>query len=400
MNGFANRGNGLKWRWDQGRLRYFHFPEICNSAKSLWSVNGRTIPLSGQTDFLRKALSNHSSLPFAAPGTHSVWRNYSRLFGSQLLATEINRVLVCTDVCAALAEGALDFDSYLFKFANNFAYPCPVFADYQASSRRVFPVAAVVKAAIAGFIAGHSSQSVDELVRAVKSSAADGTEGLSFYSALSTERSVSVGETEWRQIREMLAFATKFSFLRLERGQLVVGLNGVGDALKIFERFSPQPRVAEENPSAEVLRMGELGLREAREDEGADSLNTFDIQFVAGDAFRILHLHGERSSHVAEIFFSRAPHPSVCDMCRQDTLDHYPATNRLIQPHHLLPLSSPVRIEAGAAVLEDFIGLCPTCHEAVHRYYASWLNGRLRRDFANRSEAVAVYEEAKAHFSP
>ena len=73
----------MTWRWDQGRLDYFHFDAIRKIAPVLISLDGAR--LRGGIDPLRANLQTHTGMPFS-PADYRVWRNYGRVFGCQLLA--------------------------------------------------------------------------------------------------------------------------------------------------------------------------------------------------------------------------------------------------------------------------------------------------------------------------
>lgn len=128
------------------------------------------------------------------------------------------------------------------------------------------------------------------------------------------------------------------------------------------------------------------------------TLNFFDIDFTEGSRAKALHLRIERSSKLREMYFARAMNPSVCNMCTRDTLDHYPWTDRIIEVHHLLPLSSPVKVEKQSTSLKDVVGLCPTCHRATHKFYSNWLKDKCLADFKTHTEAKETYNLAKSYF--
>lgn len=76
---------------------------------------------------------------------------------------------------------------------------------------------------------------------------------------------------------------------------------------------------------------------------------------------------------------------------------HDPAC-RVMDLHHLLPLSSGTRVEAEGTTLDDLVPVCPSCHRAVHRFYDGWLIGNGREDFTNGNEAHEVYRVMKTEF--
>lgn len=82
----------MRWRWDQGRLPYFQFENICRMANVLCGIDG--ISLRTREDLLRRPLETYTELPFA-PAHYKVWRNYARVFQCAMLATEIDGKTDC-----------------------------------------------------------------------------------------------------------------------------------------------------------------------------------------------------------------------------------------------------------------------------------------------------------------
>jgi len=91
----------MNWRWDQGRLDYFKYENICNISKCLMDLGGVDLR-SASGDPLREYLMAHTGLPFA-PAHYRVWRNYGRVFACSLLAVSIGNTLIPTDICAKVA---------------------------------------------------------------------------------------------------------------------------------------------------------------------------------------------------------------------------------------------------------------------------------------------------------
>jgi hypothetical protein len=73
----------------------------------------------------------------------------------------------------------------------------------------------------------------------------------------------------------------------------------------------------------------------------------------------------------------------------------YPWTGNLLEVHHILPLSSPVRFEAGKTSIKDLVALCPNCHRATHDFYRKWLQSKAEDDFSDYDEARGAYKLAK-----
>ena len=66
----------------------------------------------------------------------------------------------------------------------------------------------------------------------------------------------------------------------------------------------------------------------------------------------------------------------------------------MLDIHHLLPLSSSISITSRGTSLNDIVGLCPTCHRAIHSYYRKWLTDNQKEDFESKKEAHEVYMQA------
>ena len=85
----------------------------------------------------------------------------------------------------------------------------------------------------------------------------------------------------------------------------------------------------------------------------------------------------------------------ICNMCEMNTKEKYPWSNNLLEIHHVLPLSSALALTSKGTSLQDVVPLCPTCHRGVHSYYRGWLNANEVNDFRDKTEAFAIYGEAK-----
>ena len=79
-----------------------------------------------------------------------------------------------------------------------------------------------------------------------------------------------------------------------------------------------------------------------------------------------------------------------------DTSKKYPWVNRILDLHHILPLSSGTRVDSRVGtILDDMVPICPTCHRAIHRYYDDYLKTNSKSDFDNKDEAHEIYVQAK-----
>ena len=125
-----------------------------------------------------------------------------------------------------------------------------------------------------------------------------------------------------------------------------------------------------------------------------DKVEAVEAGFVEGTRVEKTHLRLERNAAVRSAFFAQYP-TTTCDCCGRDTAAEFPWVDRVLDIHHVLPLCSGTRSSKQGTVLKDLIALCPTCHRAVHKFYAGWLKDEGRKDFIDAQEARAVYDLAK-----
>jgi hypothetical protein len=384
------------WRFDQGRLDYFQFDEIKKISKALAMLDGVSKPTNPDPDLIRSTLKRYSSLPFA-PYSYFAWRNYKRVFGCMLLATEINNKILATDLCKVLASSPeeVDVDDYLAHIAKNFYYPSPIFEGYSTTGLQVFPIIAIIKLLIAGKLTkAKHSVSLDDIASYLIGNNVTGLETISDFVELKRTKYVLTGDQP-RQLREMLRFVSQFSFLKWRKPDLYLEVFDKSELYDIESSLAPTINIRRHDTGDEILQMGSnfkvdlLGSLTIRQVEAIEQ------EFTEGSKVRVTHLRTERSNQLKQFYFSQASHVEVCDMCETDTKKKYPWTQHVIELHHLLPLSSPVRVESGTTSLKDLVGLCPTCHRATHKYYSGWLKQNGLGDFRNYPEAKSVYLDAK-----
>lgn len=380
------------WRIDQGRLDYFQFDEIKRIARALAKVSGIPKPTTSN-DLLRQVLSQHSSRPFA-PLNYTVWRNYGRVFGFLLLATEIDGNIVCTELCNALASNPdeVDIDDYMGHFATHFYYPSPVFVGYDQLSPQIFPVVAIIKLLLSGFLTkGKLNVSIEEIGSYLIANNVSGLEPFTFYQTIQPKPY----QDDLRPARELVKFISQFSFLKWNNQNLYLELSSKEEAFQIDKLIAPRMSPRHANRYVELLNLGANFKSTAIGDLTISQANVIDTEFTEGNKIRATHLRTERSAKLKELYFSNVPSPHVCDMCTMDTTLKYPWADRLIELHHLLPLSSPIRVEAGTSSLKDVVGICPSCHRATHKFYAKWIKTNAAKDFYSYDEAQQVYNQAK-----
>ena len=118
-----------------------------------------------------------------------------------------------------------------------------------------------------------------------------------------------------------------------------------------------------------------------------------DIEFIEGNRKRVEHFRVERSGLLRKYYRQVNPQP-VCCACGADMSQRYPWTEYMLDIHHLLPLSSTVAISTRGTSLNDIVGLCPSCHRAIHVYYRYWLKKNNQADFISKQEAHDVFIQA------
>jgi len=385
------------WRWDQGRLDYFQFDTIRQIGKCLAALDG-TI-LGGPTDPLRNPLMAGTELPFA-PFTYRVWRNYKRVFGCQLLACDIDGKLICTQVCHELASGSGSLstvDDYLTHISRRFYYPSPVFEGYSQSGTQVFPFCAVIKLLAAKSRAGRSQfVSIDEIISKLLGNKLTGKEPIAAYSTLAAPN-ISISGDQKRQVRELVRFLSQFSFLKWQSPNIFLDVASPSQDFysEIEQLATPVVTSRHSERNRELISLGQIPGTPFQIPELKDRIYSEDEQFTEGTKVRVTHLRTERSRKLRELFFSTKNPPYSCNMCALYMHEKYPWTENLLEVHHLLPLSSPLKYEKGKTSIKDLVELCPNCHRAIHDFYRRWLRQRNQDDFLTYHEAHGVYSEAK-----
>ena len=189
----------------------------------------------------------------------------------------------------------------------------------------------------------------------------------------------------------------QISYLTATKRNVTVSL-AKEDAEKLFHDLSPVGGVHETAGADEILRIAALfpsAMAELELDYSASSESDVEAAgFSEGGRVQRTHLTIERNKKIRSVFF--AAHPGGdCDFCGLETWRAYPWAPRILDLHHLLPLSSGARTSADGTLLQDMVATCPTCHRAVHRYYDKWLRENNRRDFTDAKEAKQIYGAAK-----
>ena len=154
-------------------------------------------------------------------------------------------------------------------------------------------------------------------------------------------------EPLFRQARESIQVLAQISYLYTDQTRLIASLNP-DDARAIFRDLNPIIGIRENDRDREILRLARLFL-DGYSDIELDYPNTViadavESGFTEGTRVKRTHLTIERNSGLRREFFLLRP-TSICDVCSLDTSATYPWTERIIDLHHLLPLSSGTRVE-------------------------------------------------------
>jgi len=379
------------WRFDQGRLAYFNFEEIKRMSIVLSNVSGIVKP-GLQNDILRQELAKYSTRPFL-PEDYTVWRNYKRVFACALLATEVEGRIVATDLCNHIASNSIDADDYFAFFSRKFYFPSPIFEKYNTTEYPVFPVSAILKFILSKYNrVKQNFVSIDEIGAFLIGNNVTGLEPVDFYDSLQPKAITD----DLRQTRELVKFISQFSFLKWENPHLYFDIYDADEMFNIITRVNPIVTVRNSELGLELLNMGSGFFATELGDYTIRQTALFDTEFSEGNRIRATHIRTERSAKLKDFYFKYTKYPEICNMCGLNTYTKYPWAQYIIEIHHLLPLSSPARVENKVTSIQDVAGVCPTCHRAVHKYYKLWFLNNSKMDFNSKEEANAIYQEAKS----
>lgn len=380
----------MRWRWDQGRLAYFQFENICSIAKVLKSLDG--LALDTKNDLLRAPLEMNTGLPFA-PSHYKVWRNYARVFQCSMLATRFENKLIITELCQNLA-GKTPFspDEYLNFVFSHFQYPYPAFEEYDSSAEPVFPFVAILKFLVAR---KEKPVSLDDVFSYVIGNGCTGLEELSHYRELPKTGRSPEGD-ERRQVREMLVFMGQVSYIRWFDSRLYLDTTDFDAVLSATVPFVTGIR--EKEADREFLRLASL--------KNYAQMSNLDIrlrdrgvsEFSVREGRKAFDSHQkiERSPLLRTRYFKVNP-VLVCDVCGLHPAEKYPwlTESNILELHHILPLSATLNSNGTTTTLDDLKPLCPTCHRSIHIFYKIKLGEWDLPDFSSKKMANDVYELAK-----
>ncbi len=380
----------MRWRWDQGRLSYFHFDNICAIARVLNSLDG--IDLDAKDDFLRNPLEMNTGLPFS-PSHYKVWRNYARVFQCSMLASKIEGRLIVTSLCQNLAgQAPFSPDEYLNFVFSHFQYPYPAFEEYSAQVPPVFPFIAILKLLIAR---RERPVSLEDVFSYVIGNDCTGLEDISHYRNLNRTSRLPYGDEE-RQVREMLVFMGQVSYIRWFDKKLYLDTSDIDAILSATVPFIGEKR--ECDPNTEFLRLSSLKNYAQMQNLDIKLRDRSVFEFAVREGRKAFDSHQkiERSPLLRTRFFRVNPE-YICDACGMHPVEKYPwlTDSNILELHHILPLSATLNSNGSTTTLDDLKPLCPTCHRSIHIYYKIKLTEWNVSDFSSKKMARDVYELAK-----
>ena len=383
------------WHWEQGRAEYFQFFALQRIARFLVSgENFKTSPIA--------RIREQVGLPFP-PQAYHPWRNYSRIFKLCLLVSEDRRKNpVSTEVARLLAQpNAVTCDEYIHFLAEATTDPSPALSEWSATyaSRKLrHPLCFALKYIFMKTAANLGPEiPVNEIIGAYENSNFSGTESEQQFQKLVINSSPP--QKDYRQARESIRFLSQLSYLHYKQSKIFALLSRE-DALLYFHALHPVPGPRESDANAEIQRLASLFFASDKKSllfstESAVSDEHVISGFSEGRRVARNHILIERNSSLRRSYFLNQP-ITVCDVCNLDTKKKYPWVSRVLDLHHILPLSAGIRASSsGRTQLEDLVPVCPTCHRAVHQYYDSYLSERERPDFLDLNEAHRVYRDAR-----
>lgn len=393
-----------EWRWDQGRVLYFQYDVLKEISRVLVRYEGRNVNEDSMARAFKQDLITSSGLPFL-PENYKVNRNYSRVFQCALLATTKGRgELVISDICKELSGKDRMFasaDDYLFEVVNRFRFPFPAFQEYDRTSPRIYPFCALLKLLLAKRLKGEeASLSLSDIGKYLVGNQRTGLEDVDYYKNLSVTDYELVGDAR-RQLREMIIFIGQLSFLKIFEKKVYLDVLGDDDAALLARLVRPYAQEPLEDKVEEFMALTRIDKRLVvpqtscikASEMPLPSTDVSDFEFTEGRRKRVHHLRIERSPMLRNIYIRLHPEP-VCDACKNNIREKYPWTDYMLDLHHLLPLSSVVRTVDSGTSLADMVGLCPSCHRAIHSYYGKWLKANSIEDFRSKKEAMEVYLDA------
>lgn len=386
------------WKWDQGRMQYFQYDVLRTMAGFIVNYDLKN----SEPLFIRQA----TELDFSAPETHSPWRNYSRIFKLCLLVSESNGIAIPTDIARILSQpGVVTCDEYIHFLVEATTDPSPALSDW-AMMNEAMPVRNPLCFSLKYLLAKAAGLNeyvtpINEIIGAYIYSEFSGDESDTDFLGLMENRnqySDLTTHSDPRQARESIKFISQISYLYNTGGNIVASLSRE-DAHDIFHSINPISGSHNPNGNLEIQRLASF-FRDGSEHDffeykGTILSDVLESGFHEGSKVKKTHIIIERNAKLRGLYFEKFPSP-ICNSCQLDTSKKYPWVNRVLDLHHVLPLSSGTRVDSRTGtMLDDLSPICPTCHRAIHRYYDNYLRRYDKKDFNNKNEAREIYSQAK-----
>ncbi len=296
-------------------------------------------------------------------------------------------------------------DEYLHFFVRAFTEPSPALSDWRPNANFRYPLLFSLKyLLIKTAIKQPPVATFNEIIGAYKSSGFSGGENqekfISLMARIDSYEDIGKNADLHRQSSESIRVISQISYLHTRGRHIIASLNPE-DAAAIFSDLTTIAGHRALDRESEIGRIASY-FKEGSTEDFFDYPNTtidevIESGFKEGSKVKKTHVIIERNSSLRKEFFVARP-ITVCDVCSLDTIQTYPWTERVLDIHHLMPLSSGTRVEAKGTTFDDLIPICPSCHRAVHRYYDKWLKDNRSKDFRNRDEARTVYQNMKDQF--
>jgi hypothetical protein len=392
------------WHWDQGRLEYFQFNIIQKIAAFAINHDLKTID--------RATLQTEIGLPFTPDDiNYPPWRNYSRVFRLCLLVNVQSDRAIHTPVAELLSvPGKITSDEYFHFLACSFSDPTPALKNWLPSTYLRYPLLFALKYLLAMAATNIGNRvTIDTIIALYQSSNFKGDEDQDDFINLIRHSQHLISEFSKnkinkdmrRQSRESLLVLAQISYLHVTRNEIVISLHPE-DATDAFNELSPISGTPQLDREMEIARLSSYfqgGSTNTFFDYPHTVVGEFEINgFAEGSKTRKTHIVIERNSGLLREYFLHNQ-ASVCDLCCMDTQNSYPWAARILDLHHLLPLSCGTNVKTTGTVFSDLIPICPSCHRATHRYYDKWLNEHGCLDFSSKEQAHQVYNQMKSNFN-
>lgn len=389
----------VDWRWDQGRVLYFQFDVLKEISKVLVKYEGKNINDDSIAKELRETLKEEVGLPFL-PYNYKINRNYSRVFQCSMLARMKGDKLFVSDICKHLAtpESIISCsDDYFHEIMRRFRYPFPAFQEYDINTPIIYPFCAIIKYLISLKMVGSDAKvNIQTISSYIIGNGCSGLEDIDFYKNLKPTGYILEGDSI-RQLREMLAFISQLSYLKAFNGYLyldVLNEEELNDIIRsVSDPLIPSLLANKDEEFSQLTKVPVALKIPVKVKKKEESAQLSGLEIAEGKRFRVQHLRIERSPLLRKFYIQAHPEP-VCAACELKVQEKYPWTSYLLDLHHLLPLASAIKVINENTSLDDLVGLCPSCHRAIHLYYNKWLRANNLNDFRSKKEAMEVYLEA------